>query len=484
MKRLRWLLLVLVAIAAAIALAPLVPLDPLRPEIEARLSELFNRDVQIGSMRLSLLGGPYLTMKRVTIKMAPEFGAGNLLEAERVRANLAALPLLGGNVKIEALEFDSPQVSLIRNPGGVWNWTTIGRRTAAVRHTLPVLLTIAPTSLVGAAVVRSLEKFEARNVSIRLIDRAKAGSPEKIYRNVNLLASVESGSQAGRISGVLSARSGDEGSERLKLDAPFDLTLGRSGPAIALDGRVGPAEVETANFAARQLTSSVKLQDRQLAFDQIEMNLYDGVMRGRVAFDLGDDRFTAAGAIDHLDLDSASAGKLRISGEVKGHINAEFDLRGDAGDFQQVFPTWKGAGSVSSNQLFMPRFNVSEQFARALRIDEIGEMSAGTAMAGVKGRFRLEEGLLSVEDLSVEKFDGLGQARVERGWIRLGDEPVMNYTATVTLSPEATEQVKTASLLVSAITSLLKRENRLIIPVSVTGSVRDPRVQVDVRRLF
>jgi hypothetical protein len=145
---------------------------------------------------------------------------------------------------------------------------------------------------------------EARDVSVRLIDRANAGSPEKIYRNVNLFASVEPGSQARRISGVLSARSGDGGSERLKLDAPFDLTLDRSGPALALDGRVGPAEVETANFAARELTSSAKLRDRQLAFDQIEMKLYDGVMRGRVAFDLANDRFTAAGALDHLDLDS------------------------------------------------------------------------------------------------------------------------------------------------------------------------------------
>jgi uncharacterized protein involved in outer membrane biogenesis len=131
MKILRWLLLVLVAISAAIALAPLVPLDPLLPRIEASLSELFDHKVQIGSMRLSLLGGPYLTMKRVTIKMSPEFGAGNLLEAEKVKAKLSALSLLGGSVKIEALEFDSPQFSLVRNPGGVWNWTTVGQRTAA-----------------------------------------------------------------------------------------------------------------------------------------------------------------------------------------------------------------------------------------------------------------------------------------------------------------------------------------------------------------
>src|SRR4030095_7441797 len=102
---------------------------------------------------------------------------------------------------------------------------------------------------------------------------------------------------------------------------------------------------------------------------------------------------------DHSDLDSALAGKLGISGEVSGHINAEFDLRGEAGDFQRVFPTWSGAGSVSSDHLFMPGVNVSEQFARVLKIDEIGEMNAGTAMAGVTGRFRLEEGLLSVKDL-------------------------------------------------------------------------------------
>ena len=91
---------------------------------------------------------------------------------------------------------------------------------------------------------------------------------------------------------------------------------------------------------------------------------------------------------------------------------------------------------------------------------------------------------MSVEDLSVENFDGLGKARIELGWIRFGDEPTMNYSATVTLSPEATEQGKSARLLFGPITRLLKREHRLTIPVSITGSVREPQVRVDVGRLF
>jgi hypothetical protein len=207
-------------------------------------------------------------------------------------------------------------------------------------------------------------------------------------------------------------------------------------------------------------------------------------MRGRVAFDLADDRFTAAGALDHLNLDDALMGKLRAPGEIKGYVNAEFDLNGKAGELQRAFQTWRGDGRVWSDQLFMPGFNVSEQFARALKINEIGEMSAGTGMDGIEGRFRLEDGLLRSDGLSVEQFDGLGQARVERGWIRFGGEPVMNYTAVVTLSPEATERVKSASLLLGAITTWLEKGNRLTVPVSVTGDVRYPKVRVDVRRLF
>jgi hypothetical protein len=82
MRKLRWLLPGLIVIAAAVALAPLVPLGSLKPEAEARLSEFFNSEVEIGSMRLSLLGGPYLVLRSVTVGMSPEFGGGNLLEAE------------------------------------------------------------------------------------------------------------------------------------------------------------------------------------------------------------------------------------------------------------------------------------------------------------------------------------------------------------------------------------------------------------------
>jgi hypothetical protein len=69
--------------------------------------------------------------------------------------------------------------------------------------------------------------------------------------------------------------------------------------------------------------------------------------------------------------------------------------------------------------------------------------------------------LLIVEDLSVEKFDGPGKAGVERRLIGFGDKPLMNFPATVTLLPEATERVKSTNLPFGAVTTCLEKGNRL-----------------------
>lgn len=483
MKKLGWLLLLLIVIAATIALAPLVPLGTLRPKAQARLSNLFNRPVEIGSMHLSLWGGPYLVMKRVTIRMAPEFGSGNLLEADQVSANLAAMPLLQGDVVIEGLKIESPQIRLVKNEAGVWNWT-VDSQPVAIQTPTPLVMAGAFVNFPAATTARALERIEAHQASIRLVDRTSPESPETLYRNVNLTASIVPASGNSRVSGLLNAQSGEDGSEPLTLNAPFELTLDHSKAAVAFSGRIGPVEIETANFAAHQLVSPINLQNRQLVFDPIDMNLYDGTMHGRIAVDLSNNSFTSNGTVDHLNLDNALTGKLQIPGEIKGHISAEFNLQGDAGQLEQVFQSWQGDGHILSGQLLLPGFNVSEQVAHALSINRIGQMDAGTEMTGITGKFRLENELLTAEGLAVEGFDGLGQARIERGWLNFGNPPKLNFTATAILSPEATEQVKASGLLLGAITTWFEKEKRLTIPVSVTGSVRNPSVQVDVRRMF
>ncbi|HKY04240.1 MAG TPA: hypothetical protein VJQ56_05100, partial [Blastocatellia bacterium] len=90
---LRLLLLIVVLIVAVVLLAPLVPLSPLKPAVESRLSSRLGRKVTVGSIYLTLVGGPYLTINRLAAKEDAAFGDGDFLLAERVRANVAFGPL-------------------------------------------------------------------------------------------------------------------------------------------------------------------------------------------------------------------------------------------------------------------------------------------------------------------------------------------------------------------------------------------------------
>ncbi len=92
-RPLRWLsrllLFVIILVVAAILLAPLIPLEPLKPPVEARLSRMLGREVRVSSLRLNVLGGPYLTINGMTAREDPAFGEGEFLKADEVRADFA-----------------------------------------------------------------------------------------------------------------------------------------------------------------------------------------------------------------------------------------------------------------------------------------------------------------------------------------------------------------------------------------------------------
>jgi hypothetical protein len=84
----------------------------------------------------------------------------------------------------------------------------------------------------------------------------------------------------------------------------------------------------------------------------------------------------------------------------------------------------------------------------------------------------------------IQQLDGLGDATSEQGWFRLEAVPSVNYGASVLLTSAATAQVKNTSPLIGAAVSLLEVDQRIAVPVSISGEVRNPQVQVDVRKLI
>ncbi|HSE98461.1 MAG TPA: AsmA-like C-terminal region-containing protein, partial [Blastocatellia bacterium] len=225
-------------------------------------------------------------------------------------------------------------------------------------------------------------------------------------------------------------------------------------------------------------------KDNRLALDQMDMSLYEGSLTGRMEVDLASQQFTIEGAVTHLNLDQALGSKLQVPGQITGHIDAQFKLDGALRNFQETIPTVSGGGRLSSNEMFIASVNVSEQVARALRLNEIGDMSAGTKLGSLQSDFQITRGEMRTTNLSIQQLDGLGDASSNQGWLRVASAPVLDYSATVLLTADATARVKSTSPLLGMAISILEYNNRVAVPVSIRGEVRNPVVQVDVSRLL
>ncbi|HJQ70684.1 MAG TPA: AsmA family protein [Blastocatellia bacterium] len=428
-RPLRWLsrllLFVIVLVVAAVLLAPLIPLEPLKPPVEARLSRMLGREVRVSSLRLNVLGGPYLTINGMTVREDPAFGEGEFLKADEVRADFALTQyLLNRQVVIDGLTIKSPQFTFIKNPSGAWSWTTLGQRAAtAAKLDYSPAFRSSPTLFAPALLLAegdssaTFKSIQVDDGSVKLIDKS-GGQPESLYKNIALHASVAPASDAtattSHVTGEVDARSeAADGVELLKALMPFDLKIDRAAAAgMSVKGTVGPGPLETKSF---------------------------------------------------------TAGRFELAGEINS---------------SQTPSAMTGSGQISTSEMFIPGVNLSEQVAGALRINQIGDMNQGTVLGSLETDFRLGENVINTQNLRIQQLDGLGDAMADQGWFKIESALTLNYVATVVLSPNATSEVKKSSPIIGLVATILENNNRVSVPVNITGDARNPQVQVDVSRIF
>src|SRR5688572_20661172 len=111
--------------AAVLALSHL-GVNRYRGEVQAKLAERLQRDVSIGSMRVSFL--PLrLRVEKAVIGEDPRFPTGRpFARAEELSVRVGLLALLRGRIEPQSVELRRPAIELVRNADGVWNVTSLG----------------------------------------------------------------------------------------------------------------------------------------------------------------------------------------------------------------------------------------------------------------------------------------------------------------------------------------------------------------------
>ena len=228
-KSLKIVLLVVGVLIVLILAAPfLIPVNQFRPTIEEKASAALGRKVQLGNISLSLISGS-LSAEALSIGDDPKFSSAPFLTAKSLNVGVEILPLIfSKTLNVTGVTIASPQVILLRNTAGQWNYSSLGGSAAK------------SSSSSNSAADVSVKKFALTDGSIIL--GSTNSQKRTTYDHVSVTASDVSITSKFPVS--------------VSADLP-------SGGKFKLDGTLGP--VDQADAALTPLDAKLNISSLNLA---------------------------------------------------------------------------------------------------------------------------------------------------------------------------------------------------------------------------
>jgi len=234
--------IVAVLLLVILILPSLIDANRYKPEIQAKLGTALGRNVQIGNIKLSIFSGG-VVVNDVAISDDPAFSHSQFLAAKELTVGVHLIPLIfSKRLEIESLTIKDPQVTLLRNNAGVWNYSSMGgssKTEAKGPSSAP-----SPGSL-------SVGKIEITNGKISVGNVGSRAKP-LVYQDLDL--TVTDLSYTSQFPFKLSAK--DPGNGALKVEGkagPIDQTDASLTP---LDATIDVQHVDIATFGGFESPSA------------------------------------------------------------------------------------------------------------------------------------------------------------------------------------------------------------------------------------
>jgi AsmA protein len=211
-RTLRVVAIVVVVLILIVVIAPfLIPVDKFRPTIEEKASQALGRKVELGNLSLSLLSGS-LSAESVSIGDDPKFSTSPFLTAKSLKVGVEIMPLIfSKTLNVTGITIENPEVILLHNPAGQWNYSTLGGAAAKSQQKQT-----SPADL-------SVQKFTLKDGRITV--GSTANQKRSTYDHVSVVAS------------------------NFSMTSQFPVTVTADLPGggkFQLDGKAGPIDQEDA----------------------------------------------------------------------------------------------------------------------------------------------------------------------------------------------------------------------------------------------
>ena len=210
----------------AIALPFFINVNNYRPQIESNLSSALGRPVKVGDLSLSILSGS-VEANQLSIADDPKFSNTSFIQAKSLKVGVELMPLIfSKQLNVTHLAIEKPQIALLRNREGIWNFSSLGNQAGQTAKTSE------KSSGPGAGENLSVGKLEISDGTISLGSVPARRNPV-VYDKLNV--TVKDFSFTNRFPVTVSSALPGGGS--MKID-------GMAGPINATDTALTPGQVK------------------------------------------------------------------------------------------------------------------------------------------------------------------------------------------------------------------------------------------------
>ncbi|MGH9712561.1 MAG: AsmA family protein [Candidatus Acidiferrales bacterium] len=295
---------IVVLLIVIVALPFLIDVNQFKPTLQSDIGTALGRKVDVGNISLAILSGG-VEIDDIAISDDPAFSHSSFLTAKRLTVGVNLIPLIFSK-KLEVRSFGvvSPEVSLLRNSAGVWNYSSLGGSASKPK---------AKNDASSSNANLTVGKLTISNGKITV---ATVGSHAKplVYQDVNLEVSDLS----------------------TTTQFPFQLTAkDPANGAVKVEGKAGP--IDQADASLTPLNAKIEVEHLDLGASTGFLSGASG-MGGLVDFSgtLNSDgrQMTSKGTVKTNKLKLVANGAPSTV-PVNVDYDTAYDLKRQAGDLKQ-----------------------------------------------------------------------------------------------------------------------------------------------------
>ncbi len=298
-------------IVLVLAVAPrFLDVNQYRGRIQAELQSRLGRTVTLGDISLSLLP-PALLVKDVVIGEDAKFGPGPFAKAQELAVRVALIPLLRKRVEIQSLRLMSPDIQLICNRDGNWNYASLGQEPNPKPAPAQPQATAPATGMpdkerAESGTQLSLAHLEIRNGRVRLVDEQK--NTQNTYDNIDVT-----------VNDFVPGKP-------FEVDAAVHIA-GKGDQQIGLKGTAGPMADGSAMipFNGTADLKQISIADLSRAGGITALKGYSGVLSGSLKAKTNDNVINLDGS---LKIDEPQIEKTKLGYPITLDYSLNDDLKG------------------------------------------------------------------------------------------------------------------------------------------------------------